>query len=252
MGVGIGLGGHSPGAGLGPGTTKHRQELGLHSAPFLRFGIVPYNGKCATTFSLKSFIFSPPRRMFVSQEPQVSVCFSLAYPQEWEILYLLLTFKHIAVMYNRLTGCKKTEETMKDDLRSMGFATRAIHGGQSPNAAGALVTPIYQASTFRFDSAEQGARRFALEEDGYIYTRLGNPNSAELERKVAMLEGAEAAVAAGSGMGAITSALWTALEPGDHVVAGKALYGCTFAFLNTAQPSTASKLPSWTPAASKK
>lgn len=78
---------------------------------------------------------------------------------------------------------------MKDDLRSMGFATRAIHGGQSPNAAGALVTPIYQASTFRFDSAEQGARRFALEEDGYIYTRLGNPNSAELERKVAMLEG---------------------------------------------------------------
>ncbi|MDI9484297.1 MAG: methionine gamma-lyase [Bacillota bacterium] len=121
---------------------------------------------------------------------------------------------------------------MKDDLRSMGFATRAIHGGQSPNAAGALVTPIYQASTFRFDSAEQGARRFALEEDGYIYTRLGNPNSAELERKVAMLEGAEAAVAAGSGMGAITSALWTALEPGDHVVAGKALYGCTFAFLS--------------------
>ena len=68
-----------------------------------------------------------------------------------------------------------------------------------------------------------------MEEDGYIYTRLGNPNSTELEQKIALLEGAEAAVAAGSGMGAITSALWTALEPGDHVVAGKTLYGCTFA-----------------------
>ncbi len=119
-----------------------------------------------------------------------------------------------------------------DDLKRMGFATQAIHGGSSPNAAGALVTPIYQASTFRFDSAEQGARRFALEEEGYIYTRLGNPNSTELEKKVALLEGAEAAVSAGSGMGAITSALWSALKPGDHIVAGKALYGCTFAFLS--------------------
>jgi methionine-gamma-lyase len=113
----------------------------------------------------------------------------------------------------------------------MGFATKAIHGGHSPNAAGALVTPIYQASTFRFASAEQGARRFALEEEGYIYTRLGNPNSTELEQKLALLEGAEAAVTTGSGMGAITSAFWTVLEPGDHIVAGKALYGCTFAFL---------------------
>ena len=66
-----------------------------------------------------------------------------------------------------------------DDLKRMGFATQAIHGGSSPNAAGALVTPIYQASTFRFDSAEQGARRFALEEEGYIYTRLGNPTLTE-------------------------------------------------------------------------
>ncbi|HHT90752.1 MAG: methionine gamma-lyase [Bacillota bacterium] len=119
----------------------------------------------------------------------------------------------------------------REDLEHMGFATKAIHGGHSPNAAGALVTPIYQASTFRFASAEQGARRFALEEEGYIYTRLGNPNSTELEQKLALLEGAEAAVTTGSGMGAITSAFWTVLEPGDHIVAGKALYGCTFAFL---------------------
>lgn len=121
---------------------------------------------------------------------------------------------------------------MTKEYEMMGFSTKAIHGGQEKNAAGALVTPIYQASTFVFESAQQGARRFALEEEGYIYTRLGNPNAAELERKVALLEGGEAALATGSGMGAITSALWTTLEPGDHVVAGQALYGCTFAFLS--------------------
>lgn len=121
---------------------------------------------------------------------------------------------------------------MANDHEMMGFSTKAIHGGQEPNAAGALVTPIYQASTFVFESAQQGARRFAQQEDGYIYTRLGNPNAAELERKVALLEGAEAALATASGMGAITSALWSVLEPGDHVVAGRALYGCTFSFLS--------------------
>ena len=78
---------------------------------------------------------------------------------------------------------------MTKDYDMKGFSTKAIHGGQQKNAAGALVTPIYQASTFVFESAQQGARRFALEEEGYIYTRLGNPNATELERKVALLEG---------------------------------------------------------------
>lgn len=121
---------------------------------------------------------------------------------------------------------------MTKDLTKMGFATQAIHGGHRKNDAGALVTPIYQASTFVFESAQQGARRFALEEEGYIYTRLGNPNATELEAKMALLEGAEAALATGSGMGAITSALWSVLEPGDHVVACQQLYGCTFALLS--------------------
>lgn len=120
----------------------------------------------------------------------------------------------------------------KPDLKAMGFATKAIHGGHTANTAGALVMPIYQASTFTFESAEQGGRRFALEEEGYIYTRLGNPNSTQLEEKIAVLEGTEAALAVGSGMGAITSAFWTALKAGDHVIAGGTLYGCTFAFLS--------------------
>ena len=75
----------------------------------------------------------------------------------------------------------------KPDLKAMGFATKAIHGGHTANTAGALVMPIYQASTFTFESAEQGGRRFALEEEGYIYTRLGNPNSTQLEEKIVQL-----------------------------------------------------------------
>ena len=117
-------------------------------------------------------------------------------------------------------------------LKKMGFATKAIHGGTTENTPGTLATPIYQTSTFYFDSAEQGGRRFAGEEGGYIYSRLGNPTTKVLEDKIAMLEGGEAAAAMSSGMGAISSALWTLLHAGDHVVASSTLYGCTFALLN--------------------
>ncbi|MGE1063673.1 methionine gamma-lyase [Megasphaera paucivorans] len=117
-------------------------------------------------------------------------------------------------------------------LQAMGFATKAIHGGTSKNTFGALTCPIYQTSTFVFDSAEQGGRRFALEEGGYIYSRLGNPTNTVIEEKLALLEEAEGCVATASGMGAISAALWTALHAGDHVVASDTLYGCTFALLN--------------------
>lgn len=119
------------------------------------------------------------------------------------------------------------------DLKNKKFATKVIHGGyEKDSVAGALATPIYQTSTFIFDNVEQGGRRFALEEGGYIYTRLGNPTNTQLEEKVALLEGGEACLSTASGMGAITSALWTALKAGDHIVASKTLYGCTFAMLN--------------------
>ena len=120
----------------------------------------------------------------------------------------------------------------KEHLKEMGFGTRAIHGGAKKDQYGSLATPIYQTSTFIFDSAEQGGNRFALKEEGYIYSRLGNPTLTVLEEKLAMLEGAEAAAATASGMGAISSAFWTALKAGDHVVASKTLYGCTYAFLS--------------------
>ncbi|WP_270641878.1 methionine gamma-lyase [Paraclostridium sordellii] len=120
-----------------------------------------------------------------------------------------------------------------ENLKNKKFATKAIHGGHHKDpVSGALTTPIFQTSTFVFDSAEQGGRRFALQEGGYIYTRLGNPTNTQLEEKVALLEGAEACMSTASGIGAISSALWTALKAGDHVVASKTLYGCTFALLN--------------------
>jgi len=114
-----------------------------------------------------------------------------------------------------------------------GFSTMAIHGGNKKDEMyGSLTTPIHQTSTFIFDNAEQGGARFAGEEKGYIYTRLGNPTTSVLQDKFALLENAEAALAFGSGMGAITSVVWTICKAGDHIVADKTLYGCTFAFLN--------------------
>ena len=117
------------------------------------------------------------------------------------------------------------------EMKKLGLGTTAIHAGTLKNLYGTLAMPIYQTSTFIFDSAEQGGRRFALEEAGYIYTRLGNPTTTVLENKIAALEEGEAAVATSSGMGAISSTLWTVLKAGDHVVTDKTLYGCTFALM---------------------
>ena len=117
------------------------------------------------------------------------------------------------------------------EIKKCGLGTTAIHAGTLKNLYGTLAMPIYQTSTFIFDSAEQGGRRVALEEAGYIYTRLGNPTTTVLEDKIAALEEGEAAVATSSGMGAISSTLWTVLKAGDHIVTDKTLYGCTFALM---------------------
>lgn len=123
------------------------------------------------------------------------------------------------------------------DVKVKGFNTKAIHAGQKPcPVTGAHVTPIYQTSTFVFKDVDQGARRFAGEEAGYIYTRLGNPTVTELEEKIAALEGGEAALAAASGMAAISTALVSLVKQGDHVVAGDTLYGCTHGFINELLP----------------
>jgi len=115
---------------------------------------------------------------------------------------------------------------------SPGFSTRAIHCGYDPLAhEGALVPPLHLASTFVFESAQAGAEMFAGERSGHFYSRISNPTVDLLERRMADLESAEAAVAAASGMGAICAVLWSFLKPGDEVIVDKTLYGCTFAFM---------------------
>ena len=113
-----------------------------------------------------------------------------------------------------------------------GFSTRAIHFAYEPGAhEGALTPPLHLSSTFAFESVEQGAAIFAGTEPGYFYSRISNPTLDLLEKRCAILEGAEAGLALASGMGAITSVLWTLLSPGDELVTDKTLYGCTFAFM---------------------
>jgi methionine-gamma-lyase len=115
----------------------------------------------------------------------------------------------------------------------LGFATTAIHHGYNPqDHQGALVPPIYLTSTFTFPSAEYGGACFAGTESGHFYTRISNPTLALLEQRMAALEGGAAAIVFSSGMGAVTSALWTLLRPGQEILVDKTLYGCTFAFLH--------------------
>ncbi len=110
--------------------------------------------------------------------------------------------------------------------------TLAIHAGQIPDGAtGARALPIYQTTSFVFDSAEHAASLFNLQTFGNVYSRLSNPTVAALEERVAALEGGRAAVASASGMAAEAMALMTILQHGDHVVAAGALYGGTVSML---------------------
>ncbi|AZR72560.1 methionine gamma-lyase [Anoxybacter fermentans] len=121
--------------------------------------------------------------------------------------------------------------------KNWGFATRAVHVGSEPcPVTGALTTPIYQTSTFVFDDVDQGARRFAGEEEGYIYTRLGNPTQRALEIKIADLEGGDDAIVCGSGMAAVSGIFFSLVRQGDHIVAGESIYGCTHVFLSEMLP----------------
>jgi methionine-gamma-lyase len=106
--------------------------------------------------------------------------------------------------------------------------TEIVHGiHQSDKATGAHSMPIYQTSTFIFENADQGARRFKKEEKGYIYSRLGNPNTDVLGQKIAVLEGYEAGLTTGSGMAAVSNVILTLAKAGDHIVIDDTLYGGT-------------------------
>jgi methionine-gamma-lyase len=121
--------------------------------------------------------------------------------------------------------------------QKLGFATRQIHKGGHPDPhTGSLSMPIFQTSTFVMHDAQHGADLFSHATKGYVYTRLGNPNHVVVEEKMADLENGEAAVATASGMAAISAAVMTFVQAGDHIVAGRALYGCTFSLLHHVLP----------------
>lgn len=112
--------------------------------------------------------------------------------------------------------------------KELKFTTRAVHAGQEPDPlTGAVSVPIYETSTFVFKNAEQGARRFAGTEEGYIYTRLGNPTIKALERSLAELEDGEDARVCATGMAAINTAVTSLAKKGDHVISTESLYGGT-------------------------
>jgi methionine-gamma-lyase len=107
-----------------------------------------------------------------------------------------------------------------------GVDTLAIHAGQAPDPlTGAVAPPIYQTSTFAFDTPAQGARRFAGTEAGYIYTRIDNPTTRMLEDCVAALERGTQGLATATGMAAVCTVFFSLLRSGDHVVATETLYG---------------------------
>ncbi|CAM3760183.1 methionine gamma-lyase [Mesobacillus zeae] len=117
-------------------------------------------------------------------------------------------------------------------MREKKFETKVIHSGyDSKQFSGSLVPPIYQTSTFAFDNAKQGAARFSGEEAGYIYSRLGNPTVTVLEERMAVLEGAEKALAFGSGMAAVSAVLFSLVKNGSHILCSQGVYGCTFGLL---------------------
>jgi len=115
---------------------------------------------------------------------------------------------------------------MGHELDNLGPNSRAVHAGQEVDqATGAVAPPIYQSSTFAFTDCRQGAARFAGEEEGYIYTRMGNPTVARLERAVGELEGGVQGLATASGMAALCSVAFAVLNSGDHVVGTSSVYG---------------------------
>ena len=115
---------------------------------------------------------------------------------------------------------------MTEEAREYGFETRQLHAGQRPDPnTGARAVPIFATTSYVFEDPESAAAYFNLQEYGNTYSRIMNPTVAVLEERVANLEGGAGAVAFASGIAAQAGALFTLLEPGDHVVSSSALYG---------------------------
>ncbi len=119
--------------------------------------------------------------------------------------------------------------TEKDTTRNFGFSTRQLHAGQSADpTTKSMAVPIYQTTSYAFDSTEHAANLFALKESGNIYTRIMNPTSDVFEQRVASLEGGVGALAVSSGHAAQAQAILAICQQGDHIVSAATLYGGTY------------------------
>src|ERR1035438_8862792 len=117
--------------------------------------------------------------------------------------------------------------------RQLGFATKSLHAGHTPDSAThARAVPIYQSTSFTFENSDHAAARFGLQQFGNIYTRIMNPTTDVFEQRVAALEGGMAALATASGQAAQFLALTSLLNPGDEIVAASTLYGGTYTQLD--------------------
>ncbi len=117
--------------------------------------------------------------------------------------------------------------------KNLQFDSKCVHSGINDYEFGPVVPPIYQTSTFKFESAEHGVALFKGEAEGYIYTRMKNPTIEAMENAIAELEGGYKALGCASGMAAISTMFVTLLQSGDHVVCSKSVYGPTMTLLHT-------------------
>lgn len=134
---------------------------------------------------------------------------------------------------------QKNEEwkAMSEVTKNYGVETVLLHGGQEPDpVTGSRAVPIHQTTSYVFNDSDHARKLFALEEEGNIYTRIGNPTTDVLEQRIAQLEGGVGALATSSGMAATAFSILNIAGAGDHIVAAANLYGGTYNLFSTTLP----------------
>jgi O-acetylhomoserine (thiol)-lyase len=125
---------------------------------------------------------------------------------------------------------------MAKQEKNFKFETLQVHAGQTLDPTGSRAVPIYQTTSYVFESADQAANRFALTDAGNIYTRMTNPTTAVVDERVSKLEGGTAGITVASGSAAITYAVLNIADSGDHIVAASTLYGGTYNLFSVTLP----------------
>ena len=132
--------------------------------------------------------------------------------------------------------------------RELGFATRSLHAGHTPDASSrARAVPIYQSTSFTFENSQHASELFALQKFGNIYSRIMNPTTDVFEQRVAALEGGMAGLATASGQAAQFLAITSLLGPGDELVAASTLYGGTYTQMDVSFRRLGIDVSSWNP-----